>query len=78
MVKFDLPVTAFGADFDDITSQGVTQLIADSDVVGSIPLNERFFGFTVDSNITTITLNSANGCTNVFSMNIEVIAPQVH
>ncbi|ELS01739.1 hypothetical protein Xen7305DRAFT_00014440 [Xenococcus sp. PCC 7305] len=68
MVKFDLPVTAFGADFDDITSQGVTQLIADSDVVGSIPLNGRFFGFTVDSNITTITLNSANGGFDGFGM----------
>lgn len=60
VIKFDLPITAFGADFDDITSQGATQLNADSNSVGTIPLNTQFLGFIADESFTRLTFNSSN------------------
>ncbi|MEM9273902.1 MAG: hypothetical protein AAGA80_13180 [Cyanobacteria bacterium P01_F01_bin.143] len=59
-ITFNSPITAFGADFDDITSQGATELSAGSNPVGTIPLNTEFLGFIADESFTTLTFRSAN------------------
>lgn len=75
VVKFDFPVTAFGGNFDDITSQGATQLSADSNVVGTIPLNSQFFGFIADESFISITFGSSNGDFDGFGLDNLVYVP---
>jgi len=75
VVKFDFPITAFGADFDDITSRGATQLSADSNVVGTIPLNTQFFGFIADESFISVVFGSSNDDFDGFGLDNLVYVP---
>ena len=75
VIRFDFPITAFGADFDDITSQGATQLSAGSNSVGTIPANTQFFGFIADESFISLTFGSSNGDFDGFGLDNLVYVP---
>ena len=78
-LTFDSPITAFGATFNSASDFGaITQLTAGSDLVGNIPStgnnSTTFLGFIADGSFTTLTVDSANGSFDAFSMDNFVYA----
>ena len=75
VIRFDFPITAFGGDFDDITSQGVTQLNADANVVGTIPINTQFFGFVADESFISLSFTPTDDQFDGFGLDNLVYVP---
>ncbi|MGK7894173.1 MAG: hypothetical protein AB4372_11240 [Xenococcus sp. (in: cyanobacteria)] len=73
-ITFDVPIISFGAYFSDITSQGITQITAESTLVVNtpqtveIPQNTQFFGFIADEAFNTLIFDSANDDLDGFGM----------
>lgn len=84
-ITFDFPITAFGANFSDISSQGETQITADSTSVfmtsddnsrrKKISQNTQFFGFIADQEFNKLTLDSANDNFDGFGMDNFAYVP---